>query len=111
MWCKNRRHQTLPGQRFHNHFRTAFAAAPHVREVTDSFTFSTLYLLCLIVCAVLFSVKSDVIKNKFVSNFADRIDNTTLSSSYLITTLAFIAVGTLIMQEPLGSTKQPALEC
>ena len=61
-------------------------------------TFGTLYLLFLAVCAVFFSVKSEAIKERFLVNFADRIDNTALASSYLITTLAFIVLGTLIMQ-------------
>ena len=59
----------------------------------------TLYLLFLAVCTVFFSVKSEAIKDRFLINFADRIDNTALGSSYLITTLAFIALGTLIMQQ------------
>ena len=50
-----------------------------------------------------------MIKNKFVSNFAERIDNTALSSSYLITTTAFIAVGTLIMQESFRLNKTTGL--
>ena len=50
-----------------------------------------------------------MIKNKFVSNFAGAIDNTALSSSYLITTLAFIAVGTLIMQESFRLNKTTGL--
>ena len=64
-------------------------------------TFGTFYLLFLAVCTVLFSVKSEAIKDRFLINFADRIDNTALASAYLITTLAFIALGTLIMQEIL----------
>ena len=62
-------------------------------------TFGTFYLLFLAVCTVFFSIKSEAIKERFLINFADRIDNTALASSYLITTLAFIALGTLIMQE------------
>ena len=62
-------------------------------------TFGTIYLLFLAVCTVLFSIKSGTIKGRLLINFADRIDNTALASSYLITTLAFIALGTLIMQE------------
>ena len=62
-------------------------------------TFGTFYLLFLAVCTVFFSVKSEAIKDRFLINFADRIDNTALGSSYLITTLAFIALGTLIMQQ------------
>ena len=75
-------------------------------------TFGTLYLLFLAVCTVFFSVKSEAIKERFLVNFADRIDNTALASSYLITTLAFIVLGTLIMQNVfLGSTKYLAQEC
>ena len=62
-------------------------------------TFGTIYLLFLAVCTVFFSIKSEAIKGRLLINFADRIDNTALASSYLITTLAFIALGTLIMQE------------
>ena len=62
-------------------------------------TFGTLYLLFLAICVVFFSVKSEATKDKFLINFADRIDNTALGSSYLIITLAFIALGTLITQE------------
>ena len=62
-------------------------------------TFGTFYLLFLAVCTVFFSVKSEAIKDRFLINFADRIDKTALASSYLITTLAFIALGTLIMQK------------
>ena len=62
-------------------------------------TFDTFYLFFLAVCTVFLSVKSEAIKDRFLINFADRIDNTALGSSYLITTLAFIALGTLIMQE------------
>ncbi len=62
-------------------------------------TFGTFYLLFLAVCTIFFSVKSEAIKDRFLINFADRIDNAALASSYLITTLAFIALGTLIMQE------------
>ena len=61
-------------------------------------TFGTFYLFFLAVCTVFFSVKSDAVRERFLINFADRIDNTALASSYLITTLAFIALGTLIMQ-------------
>ena len=61
-------------------------------------TFGTFYLFFLAVCTVFFSVKSDTVKERFLISFADRIDNTALASSYLITTLAFIALGTLIMQ-------------
>ena len=67
--------------------------------VLDSMTFGTFYLLFLAVCTVFFSVKSEAIKDRFLINFADRIDNAALASSYLITTLAFIALGSLIMQE------------
>ena len=62
-------------------------------------TFGTFYLLFLAVCTVFFSVKSEAIKDRFLINFADRIDNAALASSYLITNFAFIALGTLIMQE------------
>ena len=62
-------------------------------------TFATFYLLFLAICTVFFSVKSEAIKDKVLIIFADRIDNTGLGSSYLIITLAFIALGTLIMQE------------
>ena len=62
-------------------------------------TFGTFYLFFLAVCTVFFSVKSEAIKDRFLINFADRIDNTALGSSYLITTLAFIALGILIMQK------------
>ena len=68
-------------------------------KLLNSMTFGTFYLLFLAICTVFFSVKSEAIKNRFLINFADRIDNTALASSYLITTLAFIALGTLIMQE------------
>ena len=61
-------------------------------------TFGTLYLLFLAVCTVFFSVKSEAIRDRFLINFADRIDKTAFGSSYLITTLAFIALGSLIMQ-------------
>ena len=64
-------------------------------------TFGPFYLLFLSVCTVLFSVKSEAIKDRFLINFADQIDNTAFGSAYLITTLAFIALGTLIMQEIL----------
>ena len=64
-------------------------------------TFGTFYLLFLAVCTVFFSVKSKAIKDRFLINLADRIDNTALASSYLITTLALIALGTLIMQDVL----------
>lgn len=50
-----------------------------------------------------------MIKNKFLSNFEDRIYHTALSSSYLITTLAFIAVGTLTMQESFRLNKTTGL--
>ena len=62
-------------------------------------TFGTFYLLFLAVCTVFFSVKSETFKDRFLINFADKIDDTALASSYLITTLAFIALGTLIIQE------------
>ena len=62
-------------------------------------TFGTFYLLFLAVCTVFFSIKSEAIKERFLINFADRIDNAALASSYLIMTLAFIVLGTLIMQE------------
>ena len=61
-------------------------------------TFATFYLMILAICTVFFSVKSEAIKDRFLINFADRIDNAALTSSYLITTLAFIALGSLIMQ-------------
>ena len=61
-------------------------------------TFGTLYLLFLAVCTVFFQLSLRRSKKGFLVNFADRIDNTALASSYLITTLAFIVLGTLIMQ-------------
>ena len=61
-------------------------------------TFGTFYLLFLAVCTVFFSVKSETIKDKLLINFADRIDNTALASCYFITTLAFIALGKLVLQ-------------
>lgn len=64
-------------------------------------TLGTSYLLFLAICTVFFSVKSEAIKDRFLINFADRIDNVALGSSYLITTLAFIALGTRIMQNVL----------
>ena len=64
-------------------------------------TFGTLYLLFLAICTVFFSVTSEAIKDSFLINFADRIDNTALASAYLISTLAFIALGALIMQKIL----------
>ena len=67
--------------------------------VLVSMTFGTFYLVFLAVCTVFFSIKSEAIKDRFLINFADRVDSTALTSSYLITTLAFIALGTLIMQE------------
>ena len=67
--------------------------------VFGSMTFGTFYSLFLAVCTVFFSVKSEAIKDRFLINFTDRIDNTALASSYLITTLAFIVLGILIMQE------------
>ena len=62
-------------------------------------SFGTFYVLFLAVCAAFFSVKSDVIKDRLLINFADRIDNTALASSYLITILSFVALGILIMQK------------
>ena len=67
--------------------------------VSGSMTFGTFYLLFIAVCTVFFSVKADIIKGRTLIHFADRIDCTALASSYLITTLAFIALGSLIMQE------------
>ena len=61
-------------------------------------TFGTFYLLFLAVCTVFFSVKSEAIKDRFLINFADRIDNTALASSYLLITLAFVALGIWVMQ-------------
>ena len=64
-------------------------------------TFGTFYLFFLAVCTVFFSVKSDAVRERFLINFADRIDNVALGSSYLITTLAFVALGIRIMQNVL----------
>ena len=66
--------------------------------VLGSMTFGTFYLLFLAVCTVFFSFKSETFKDRLLINFADRIDNTALASSYLIMTLAFIVLGTLITQ-------------
>ena len=61
--------------------------------------------------SVVFSVKADIRKGRTLINFADRIDNTALASSYLITTRAFIALGTLTHAgRLLGSTKHLAQE-
>ena len=64
-------------------------------------TFGAFCLLFLAVCTVFFSVKSETVRDRLLINFADRIDKTALGSSYLITTLAFIALGSLIMQKIL----------
>ena len=64
-------------------------------------TLGTFCLLLLAICVVFFSVESEAIKDRFLINFAEGIDKVALGSSYLITTLAFIALGTQIMQNVL----------
>ena len=64
-------------------------------------TLGTFCLLLLAICVVFFSVESEAIKDRFLINFAEGKDKVALGSSYLITTTAFIALGTRIMQNVL----------
>ena len=61
-------------------------------------TFGAFYLLFLAAAALFFGAKSQTLKDRYLANFADRIDGLAYTSSSLIVMLAFASLAGLVVR-------------